>query len=145
MKGSCNCGSVSFNVSGKVAALYQCHCKLCQKQSGSTSNTATIVKESDFSWVAGSDSISHWQKASGFTSDFCKHCGCPVPNRLRESNYYWIPMGLVENVDIKITTHLCCSSKANWDEISDGGIKHDDMPPSLDNFIKSLQEHHAEK
>ena len=53
MKGSCNCGKVSFEISGDVAALYQCHCKLCQKQSGSTSNTATIVNESDFIWGSG--------------------------------------------------------------------------------------------
>lgn len=139
MKGSCNCGKVSFEISGDVAGLYQCHCKLCQKQSGSISNTATIVNDSDFIWGSGVDSITHWKKDSGFTSHFCKRCGCPVPNKLRESNYYWIPMGLVENFDIKITTHLCCSSKANWDDISDTGIKHDKMPSDLDAFIKSLQ------
>ena len=139
MKGSCNCGKVSFEISGDVAGLYQCHCKLCQKQSGSTSNTASIVNGSDFIWGSGADSITHWKKDSGFTSHFCTQCGCPVPNKLRESNYYWIPMGLVENFDIKITTHLCCSSKANWDDISGTGIKHDGMPPDLDAFIKSLQ------
>lgn len=138
MKGSCNCGNVSFDVSGNIAGLYQCHCKLCQKQSGSTSNTATIVKESDFKWLSGVNSISHWKKESGFTSHFCKQCGCPVPNRLRESDYFWIPMGLVENVDISITTHLCCSSKAHWDDISDKTIRHNGMPPDLDVFIKSL-------
>ncbi|AEF54363.1 glutathione-dependent formaldehyde-activating GFA [Marinomonas posidonica IVIA-Po-181] len=139
MKGSCNCGNVSFEISGDIPDLYQCHCKLCQKQSGSTSNTATIVKESDFKWVSGTDSISHWKKDSGFTSHFCKQCGCPVPNRLREYDLYWVPMGLVENFDIKITTHLCCSSKANWENIPDGGVKHNEMPTDLDDFIKSLQ------
>ncbi|MGX5175425.1 GFA family protein [Aliikangiella sp. IMCC44653] len=139
MKGSCNCGKVSFEVSGNVSGLYQCHCKLCQKQSGSTSNTATIVNQSDFKWVSGTDSISHWKKDSGFTSHFCKQCGCPVPNKLREYDFYWVPMGLVENFDIRITTHLYCSSKANWDDIPDGGIKHNEMPPDLDVFIKSLQ------
>ena len=139
MKGSCNCGKVSFEVVGDLTGLYQCHCKLCQKQSGSTSNTATIVSDSDFKWCSGVDSITHWKKDSGFTSHFCKQCGCPVPNKLRESNYYWIPMGLVENFDIKIIAHLCCSSKANWDDISNSGIKHDEMPLDLDTFIRSFQ------
>jgi len=48
-------------------------------------------------------------------------------------------MGLVENFDIKITAHLCCSSKASWDDISNGGVKHNEMPPDLDSFIKTLQ------
>lgn len=83
MKGSCNCGKVSFEILGDhVAGIYQCHCKLCQKQSGSTSNTATIVNGSDFIWSSGVDSITHWKKESGFTSHFCKYCGCPVPNKL---------------------------------------------------------------
>ena len=139
MKGSCNCGNVSFEVSNEIASLYQCHCTLCQKQSGSTSNTATIVKAPDFLWLSGTDSISQWKKDSGFTSHFCKQCGSPVPNRLRESNFYWIPMGLVENVDIKISAHLCCNSKANWDDIPDAVIKYPDMPEDLDHFINSLQ------
>ncbi len=139
MKGSCNCGNVSFKISGDIVGLYQCHCKLCQKQSGSTSNTATIVKDPDFNWISGTDSISHWKKDSGFTSHFCTQCGCPVPNKLREYDFYWVPMGLVENFDIKIISHLCCSSKANWDNIPDSGIKYNEMPADFDAFIKSLQ------
>ncbi|WP_394203685.1 GFA family protein [Shewanella waksmanii] len=139
MQGSCNCGKVSFAVSDGVSSLYQCHCKLCQKQSGSTSNTATIVNESDFKWIKGADSISQWKKDSGFTSHFCKHCGSPVPNKLGEYGFYWVPMGLVEGFEARISTHLFCNSKANWDVIPDGGVKHTGMPPDLDAFIKSLQ------
>jgi len=139
MKGSCNCEKVSFEVSNDVSGLYQCHCKLCQKQSGSTSNTACIIKESDFLWLSGENFITQWKKDSGFTSHFCSQCGCPVPNRLRESNFYWIPMGLVENFDIKIVAHLCCSSKASWDLIQNDANKYDDMPNDFDSFIRSFQ------
>ena len=139
MKGSCNCAEVSFEIYGDIASLYQCHCKLCQKQSGSTSNTATIVKESNFKWISGIESISSWKKDSGFTSNFCKHCGCPVPNKLRDFRFYWIPMGLVEDFDIKITTHIYCNSKATWDNITDDGIKHNQMPHDLEHFIRSFQ------
>jgi hypothetical protein len=139
MKGSCNCGKVSFEISDDIFGLYQCHCKLCQKQSGSTSNTATIVKASGFTWLSGLDCITHWKKDSGFTSHFCRQCGCPVPNELRETHYYWIPMGLVENFDVKVTAHLYCYSKASWDTLPDEGVRHKEMPPVLDDFIKSFQ------
>ncbi len=117
MKGACNCGNVSFEVSGNIPKLYQCHCKLCRKQSGSTSNTATIIHESDFKWFSDFDSITHWKKDSGFTSDFCKTCGSPVPNRLRDTSFIWIPMGLVEDSDAKVVIHICCESKAKWDRV----------------------------
>lgn len=147
MKGSCNCGTVSFEVTSQVAGLYQCHCKLCQKQSGSTSNTATIIDKSDFKWLSGEDSITHWQKDTGFSSHFCKQCGCPVPNALRTMPFMWIPMGLVENADLNIIAHLCCDSKAPWDIVTSGAtgsavdsaIEYEEMPENLEAFIKTLQ------
>ncbi|WP_081933375.1 GFA family protein [Shewanella mangrovi] len=135
MKGICNCGAVAFKVETKVTGLYQCHCQLCQKQSGSTSNTAVIVPASSFRWVHGLQSITHWKKDTGFTSDFCKICGSPVPNKLRDTDFYWIPMGLVSDCDVAIISHICCSSKASWDVIAQDGLHFDDMPEDLDRFI----------
>ncbi|NVJ61491.1 MAG: GFA family protein [Gammaproteobacteria bacterium] len=146
MKGSCLCGAVNFVISTKITGLYQCHCQLCQKQSGSTSNTATIVKDRYFEWLTGEDSISKWKKTSGFTSDFCKTCGCPVPNRLRDTPYYWIPMGLIDSdeqssfEEVKISSHICCHSKALWDRLPESGTHYDDMPDDLDSFISMLSE-----
>ncbi|BFM51324.1 GFA family protein [Marinomonas sp. THO17] len=139
MNGSCNCSAVSFVVNAKINGLYQCHCKLCQKQSGSTSNTAVIVPSSTFTWVSGQDSISRWEKDSGFTSHFCKICGCPVPNKLKGTDFYWIPMGLVSNFEVSVTTHICCHSKASWDVIPKTGEHFEGMPEDLDSFISGFQ------
>lgn len=139
MKGSCNCNSISFEISGDISKLYQCHCKLCQKQSGSASNTATMIHDSNFKWLSGSDSVTHWKRDSGFTSDFCKTCGSPVPNRLRDTRFFWVPMGLVEDVDANVIVHICCESKAKWDSISDNAPLLGGMPESIDVFISSLQ------
>lgn len=48
MRAKCLCNAVEFEVSGPLPVLYQCHCALCLKQSGSTSNTATIVSLENF-------------------------------------------------------------------------------------------------
>jgi hypothetical protein len=139
MEGKCNCGTVQFEVKTKVAGLYQCHCRLCQKQSGSTSNTAVIVPSSSFDWIAGKNNITHWKKSTGYTSDFCKTCGCPVPNKLRGLDYHWIPMGLVGDHDAEVVSHICCSDKASWDASVNSGAQLDNMPGDLKLFIKSLQ------
>ena len=148
LRGSCLCQGVKFeiDVPSLPLKLYQCHCTLCQKQSGSTSNTATIVQQCNFRWISSTmtdDAVSKWQKESGFTSHFCKICGCPTPNQLRNLRYYWIPMGLIDNDNDdgssgdrggdnaataatasasspplllpQIVTHLCVNSKAPWD------------------------------
>ncbi|CAB9514817.1 expressed unknown protein [Seminavis robusta] len=149
MEGSCLCKAVTFRVDAHVSRLYQCHCSLCQKQSGSTSNTATIVKASDFRWLAGEDSITKWQRETGFSSHFCKTCGCPVPNPLRNTPYYWIPMGLIDaNTDdsslekgAQVRVHLFCKSKASWDTIQPHTERmYDEFVDNIDSFIQDLMQ-----
>jgi len=139
MKGECNCSKVSFAVNSEIVGLYQCHCKLCQRQSGSTSNTATLVLEQNFEWLSGEQYITKWQKESGFSSHFCKICGSPVPNRLRDTHFYWIPMGSVDTCKAKVISHICCNSKASWDVLSDHVNRLDGMPDDIELFINSFQ------
>ncbi|WP_248370754.1 GFA family protein [Vibrio cyclitrophicus] len=51
MKGSCLCGDIQFEVKGVKPSLYQCHCSVCRKSTGSSSNTAAIVNETEFNWI----------------------------------------------------------------------------------------------
>ena len=139
MRGKCLCGQIEFEIVGPVPKLYQCHCSLCRKQGGSSSNTATIVGKEDFRWLAGKEHISSWVNAAGFRSDFCSKCGSPVPNPLRATPYFWVPAGLLDgDINTTITAHLCVSSKASWDIISSQGIQYEAMPENLSQFIEHL-------
>nr|WP_269749631.1 GFA family protein [Vibrio navarrensis] len=60
--------------------IYQCHCSLCRKVSGSSSNSALIVEASNFKWCSGEHQIRSFSTSSGFKSEFCCQCGSPVPN-----------------------------------------------------------------
>jgi hypothetical protein len=44
MRGNCLCGAVEFEIVGELRRLYQCHCSLCRKQSGSTSNSSLLIE-----------------------------------------------------------------------------------------------------
>ncbi|WP_373272041.1 GFA family protein, partial [Vibrio parahaemolyticus] len=57
LKGNCLCGEVSFELSGELPPIYQCHCSLCRKVSGSSSNSALIVEASNFKWRSGEHQI----------------------------------------------------------------------------------------
>lgn len=129
MRGKCLCGLVEFEVVGTVPKLYQCHCSLCRKQGGSTSNTASIVGARNFRWLSGQEHISSWVKDTGFRSDFCSKCGSPVPNPLRSTPYYWVPAGLFEDdVQLTISAHFFVGSKAQWDVIASPGTQYETMP-----------------
>jgi len=129
---------VEFEVAGNLPRLYQCHCSLCRKQAGSSSNTATIVGTEKFRWLSGHELISSWVKDTGFRSDFCSKCGSPVPNPLRSTQYYWVPIGLLEEEQtLEIAAHLFVGSKASWEVISQQGVRYETIP-ELSEFIALL-------
>ena len=138
MRGHCLCGEVEFEIDGEHFKLYQCHCSLCRRQGGSLSNAATIVTNDKFRWLRGVEFISTWKKESGFRSDFCSICGSPVPNPLRNLPYFWVPAGLLEEINgLEIVAHLCVASKATWDTTPLRGACYDELP-NLSQLIARL-------
>lgn len=129
MKGVCNCGNVEFEIDRDNIKLYQCHCSLCRKQSGTYSNAATIVPTNSFRFLKGESLITQWKKPSGFRSEFCSKCGSPVPNSLRGSDYYWIPAGLLEDdTKFEIVSHIFTDSKASWEGSDANAENHRSFP-----------------
>lgn len=136
-KGSCLCGAVEFSVEGLSGNIYQCHCSLCRKQGGSASNTGTVVPFDQLNWLKGEESIKAWVKDTGFKSCFCENCGSLVPNQLRGMNYYWVPVGTLEDGPFKIVANLYLDHKASWGVVSPDGKKFETMPETME-FIKLL-------
>jgi len=138
MQGSCICGAVAFRVETVSPRAYQCHCSLCRKQGGTSSNLAILVEAKDFSWIAGREHISSYVKPSGFRSDFCAKCGSPVPNPLRSTAYHWVPAGLLDDLEtLEIAAHLYTASKASWETIP-SNAPHFETVPKLSELIRLL-------
>ena len=139
MIGKCICGEIQFELKGTIPNLYQCHCKLCQKQGGSASNTSTIIAINQFVWLSGEDKITFYKKDTGFSSNFCSSCGSPVPNKLRDSGFQWIPAGLFEKeIGLTVVAHIYTDSKASWDKIPANGVHYKTMP-DLKELLTVLQ------
>ncbi len=138
MHGTCLCGKIAFDITGSNPNLYQCHCSLCRKQGGSSSNSGLIVEAEKIQWRSGQAHISSYTKNTGFRSNFCSSCGSPVPNPLRDTQYYWIPVGLLDDSDqLKICAHIYVESKASWDSIPASGVHFKTMP-DMQEFYKLL-------
>ncbi|MBD1584783.1 GFA family protein [Pseudoalteromonas sp. S16_S37] len=139
MQGSCLCGAVEFSITGELPNLYQCHCSLCRKLSGSASDTATFLNAEQFSWVKGQAFIKSFKLPSGYRSDFCSACGSTVPHFMENGRQYWIPAGLLDGVcDTKVSVHLYVGSKASWDCINGDAQQYEQMP-TMDELNKKLQ------
>jgi len=139
MIGKCLCGDIEFEIEGTITNLYQCHCSLCRKQGGAAANAATIIHASKFSWKTGSDKVIYYKKDTGFSSNFCARCGSPVPNRLRDTDKFWIPAGLLEDDEgQQVVAHIYTGSKASWDQIPVSGQHFNEMP-DVDTLFNILQ------
>ena len=115
MRGNCLCGAVEFEIVGEASRLYQCHCSLCRKQSGSTSNCSSLIESESFRWLAGEDCVSSYVKDSGLPVRLLLSCGSLVPNPLRATRYVWVPSGLLDGgIPLEVGAHLCVGSKASW-------------------------------
>ena len=138
MQGSCLCGAVEFRVEGIPSKAYQCHCSLCRKQGGTSSSLAILVETANFSWVTGREHISSYVRPTGFRSDFCARCGSPVPNPLRTTAYYWVPAGLLDDLEtLEIGAHLFTGSKASWETIP-SDAPHFETVPKLPQLLELL-------
>jgi hypothetical protein len=142
MRGKCLCGAIEFELNGDVPNLYQCHCSLCRKVTGSAANAAFRIAADQFAWISGSDQIREFATESGFKSHFCANCGSPVPNLTNSDSAYWIPVGLLEeSSELELVAHLYVESKASWDVIADAGEQFDEMPETeaLDRLLQSTK------
>ncbi|MEQ1661614.1 MAG: GFA family protein [Thiobacillus sp.] len=125
-------------VSGTLPSLYQCHCSLCRKVTGSAANAALIVPSERFQWVCGLEHVASYVGKGGYRADFCSNCGSPLPNPLRGGAEYWIPAGLLEdNANLEVGAHLHVESKASWEVIATGGVQYQEAP-GLEGLLKVL-------
>lgn len=131
ISGSCQCGSVSYQLLAPPQAVMACHCRECQKLSTSAFSITAIVHEQD---IRFSGPLSHWSRMadSGNINGaaFCPTCG----NRI----YHYSPAqpGIIKlkpsNLDdtrvIKPTRHVWVSEKQDWYQIPPGVEVFDYQP-----------------
>ena len=119
IKGSCNCGSVKFEVNTKLEDVYICHCSICRKSTGGGGIAVTVVPNEYFAWTLGQEFIKTWHKPNhDWETSFCLNCGSPLPGKNDESSSY-IPVSLLDcgTENLKIKKHLFLDSKASWEEV----------------------------
>lgn len=80
LKGGCLCGAVRYESSGEPLYALLCHCRDCQKQSGSAYNAALRVPAAGFRVTQGTPKFYVGRADSGneVARAFCADCGSPL-------------------------------------------------------------------
>lgn len=118
-RGSCRCGTVSFEVKGELPPPDACHCTQCRKQSGHFF-ASTDVKRQALT-VKGADNITWFRSSEKVQRGFCSTCGAAL---------FWDPIGkdwvgiameaFDKPTDTKLRIHIYVADKGDYYEIADG-------------------------
>lgn len=116
-RGSCLCGTVSFEVKGEFDSFYLCHCRHCQKDTGSAHAANLFSQSAELSWLAGANAVTSFQlSGTRHSKNFCKRCGSALPST-QIAGLLVVPAGSLDTAfSISPTAHLFSSSKAAWSE-----------------------------
>ena len=122
MKGSCNCGASSFEITGKVWGVSNCHCGQCRKQSGNVWASAVVMQSDieisgDVKWYASSDSAKR---------GFCASCGCNLFWKHNDETSMSFSLGAIDGpTGLSIEKHIFVADKGDYYDIADGIPQHE--------------------
>jgi hypothetical protein len=128
--GSCLCGRVKFEINGAFESFFLCHCRYCQKDSGSAhganlfSTTATLV------WLSGQEKVKAFQLPSTLhVKSFCVECGSALPNLQMDGKLLVTPAGSLDGeITFKPNAHIFYSRNPAWAEGLDSVKKFEELP-----------------
>jgi hypothetical protein len=92
MSGGCACGRVRYTAEVNSDEAYLCHCRMCQRSTGSVSIAFTNVKFADVEWEGEPD----WFDSSPIAvRPYCRECGTSLGFRFKEGS---------ENMDLTVAS-----------------------------------------
>jgi hypothetical protein len=131
LKGSCLCGSVSFEVQPPFKRMVHCHCSRCRKGTGTGHATNIYVEPGQLKWLSGENLVTRYNlpTAKSFGKWFCNSCGSPLPRITRSGKTVVVPAGALDTTPpIKPTDNIFWGSKAPW--ACEGALPtHEEYPP----------------
>lgn len=115
--GGCLCEAVRYEFDGEPQATVHCHCRHCQKVTGSGFTTVLVLEEKDFRLQQGADAIASFKIQSEadrwVAREFCRHCGSALFTRSQlNPGAIFIKAGSLDDSSWVQPTASCWTSRA---------------------------------
>lgn len=117
--GSCLCGNVHLTLAAEPIAVALCHCRDCQKQTGTSFSLVALVPAAAVQ-MSGTTAMYATRGESGDAVErtFCPKCGSPVrtdSNATRQQGITILKAGLLDNAsELQPTLQIYCDSAHSW-------------------------------
>ena len=130
--GGCLCGQVSYSVEGEPVMNFLCHCKNCQKQSGSAFSINLVYPKSQFMHEGPISSYADTSKSgSPVFRHFCTNCGSPIFSLVPTlPDIVVLKVGTIDdNSSYVPAAEIWCASQQNWVSFEKDYPKFPESPP----------------
>jgi hypothetical protein len=117
--GGCFCGAVKYTVTGDPINVRACHCKDCQRLTGSAFFVRALFPKDQ---VTISGKVAEYPSSDDLTRKFCPCCGSQLfADRKSRPDAIAIALGSFDNLEgILPSEHIWISDKQEWFSIPSG-------------------------
>ena len=123
--GGCMCGATRFEISAPLPGALYCHCKRCQRRTGTAFSVTAVTQPGSFAIVEGRESVGTYDPGDGgWLKSFCRECGSQLYTTHADNpDLIAVRMGaLDEDPGIRPGAHQFVAYAAPWHAIPDDGL-----------------------
>jgi hypothetical protein len=138
LEGGCGCGAVRYRLTDEPILVNNCHCRLCQRQTGTGSAVNALIEADRIELVSGELSSHEFETGSGGvqTVKRCAKCGTPVWSHYPRLGTIAaaVRAGTLDNPSaIKPDAAIYVVDKPHWATLPEGIPQFDEhySPPTL--------------
>jgi hypothetical protein len=130
--GGCACGAIRYACTSEPLFMGNCHCRDCQRATGSAYFAAVSVSEPTFRLTTGTPAVYEKQADSGNTMRrmFCSQCGSPVflTNSARPNVVVLYAASVDDPSWVRPSRDIYTESAQPWDYMNPALAKFPKMP-----------------
>lgn len=129
-RGSCLCGSITLDINQPLSEFGYCHCRSCQKASGSAFGANISIARNAVSINDPHQLLKEFESSPNKIRAFCSHCGSPLfaykkPNQ----KIIRIRLGCLDTeFNATCQAHFHTNEKAAWYSIGDDIPQYPEWP-----------------
>ena len=133
--GGCLCGGVRFELSEPAKEASYCHCKRCQRRTGTAASANARIDGRTLRVVQGEELVKAWRHPDGgFEKLFCRECGGQLFSRNPDDpTQIGVRLGAFDgDPGVRPSSRKFVAYAAAWEPIPDDGLpRYDEGAPRL--------------
>jgi hypothetical protein len=124
LTGRCGCGAVRYEVTSPLVSASYCHCKRCQRRTGTAASANGRAEPGSFRVIQGEERLRAWKPEGGWEKWFCGDCGSAMFSRHPEDELQiGVRLGTLDSdPGIRPSARQFLASAAPWEPVPDDGL-----------------------